>query len=101
MAGEPHRVINQTEVHCMTSNQNYKPIEILRAFEEGDDIPALEVGLSHQDNTWVTAQFIRQVDQVCEEFTKGADASYLRMIRFPSFTPSLLSRLKTLSAEVI
>lgn len=57
----------------MTSNQNYKPIEILRAFEEGDDIPALEAGLSHQDNTWVTAQFIRQIDQVCDEFTKGAD----------------------------
>ena len=57
----------------MTSNQNYKPIEILRAFEEGNDLPALEAGLADQEKAEAAAYFIHEVNLICEKFANGAD----------------------------
>lgn len=60
----------------MSNSQQYKPIEILRAFEEGNGIPAIETGLADPQNTESTASFLHEVDQLCEKFTQGADPQW-------------------------
>lgn len=60
----------------MRTTKKINPIEILQAYEVGDDLPVLEVGVSDQDNSESTAFFIKRVEELTEQFTNGASAEW-------------------------